>query len=161
MICIPQCNNSHLVTLAGCACCWRENGCFRYYVYLILYISFIWINEQEEEEKEEDNDEDDDYSSWNTAKTPKKAGRKCQWINDEILPFVPLCTREMKQWICLPPSPPHPSWLKNRCACIMFSHTYWWKDNWVQCLNRNRALTVPDTAPNGIEFVAVKVRCLN
>ena len=28
--------------------------------------------------------------------------------------------------------------------------------NWVQCLNRNRALTVPDTAQNGIEFGAVK-----
>ena len=25
--------------------------------------------------------------------------------------------------------------------------------NWVQCLNRNRALTVPGTAPNGTEFV--------
>ena len=33
--------------------------------------------------------------------------------------------------------------------------------NWVQCLNRNRALTVPDTAPNGIEFSVVKARCLN
>ena len=33
--------------------------------------------------------------------------------------------------------------------------------NWVQCLNRNRALTVPDTAPNGIEFGAVKAQCLN
>ena len=33
--------------------------------------------------------------------------------------------------------------------------------NWVQCLNRNRALTVPDTALNGIEFGAVKARCLN
>ena len=31
----------------------------------------------------------------------------------------------------------------------------------MQCLNRNRALTVPDTAPNGIEFGAVKARCLN
>ena len=28
--------------------------------------------------------------------------------------------------------------------------------SWVQCLNRNRALTVPDTAKNGIEFDAVK-----
>ena len=33
--------------------------------------------------------------------------------------------------------------------------------NWVQCLNRNRALTVPDTVPKGIEFGAVKARCLN
>ena len=31
----------------------------------------------------------------------------------------------------------------------------------VHCLNRNRALAVPDTAPNGIEFGAVKARCLN
>ena len=31
----------------------------------------------------------------------------------------------------------------------------------VQCLNRNRALTVPGTALNGIEFGAVKARCLN
>ena len=31
----------------------------------------------------------------------------------------------------------------------------------VQCLNRKRALTVPDTARNGIEFGAVKARCLN
>ena len=28
--------------------------------------------------------------------------------------------------------------------------------NWGQCLNYNRALTVPDTAPNGIEFGAVE-----
>ena len=27
--------------------------------------------------------------------------------------------------------------------------------NWVQCLNRNRALTVPDNAPNGTEFGGV------
>ena len=33
--------------------------------------------------------------------------------------------------------------------------------NWVQCLNRNRALTVSDTVPNGIEFGAVNARCLN
>ena len=33
--------------------------------------------------------------------------------------------------------------------------------NWVQRLNRNRALTVPDTVPNGTEFGAVKARCLN
>ena len=32
---------------------------------------------------------------------------------------------------------------------------------WVQFLNRSRALTVPDIAPNGIEFGAVKARCLN
>ena len=32
--------------------------------------------------------------------------------------------------------------------------------NWEQCLNRNRALTVPFTAPNGIEFGAVNA-CLN
>ena len=31
----------------------------------------------------------------------------------------------------------------------------------MQCLNGNRALTVPDTAPNGIEFGAVKARSLN
>ena len=30
--------------------------------------------------------------------------------------------------------------------------------NCVQCLNRNRALTVPKTALNGIEFGAVKAR---
>ena len=35
------------------------------------------------------------------------------------------------------------------------------KINWVQCLNRNRALTVPGTAPDGIEFGAVKARCPN
>ena len=35
------------------------------------------------------------------------------------------------------------------------------RTNWVQCLNRIRAFTVPDTAPNGIEFGAVKARCLN
>ena len=34
-------------------------------------------------------------------------------------------------------------------------------DYWVQCLNRNRALIVPDTAPIGIEFGAVKAGCLN
>ena len=28
--------------------------------------------------------------------------------------------------------------------------------SWVQCLNHNRALTVPDTVPNGIEFGAEK-----
>ena len=28
--------------------------------------------------------------------------------------------------------------------------------NWVQCLNCNRALNVPNTAPNEIEFGAVK-----
>ena len=35
--------------------------------------------------------------------------------------------------------------------------------NWLQRLNRNRALTVPHIAPNGIEFGAVKfkVQCLN
>ena len=33
--------------------------------------------------------------------------------------------------------------------------------NWLQCLNRNRAMTVPDTAPNGIEFGAVKARLMS
>ena len=33
--------------------------------------------------------------------------------------------------------------------------------NWVQYLNRNRALTMPDNVPNEIEFRAVKARCLN
>ena len=33
--------------------------------------------------------------------------------------------------------------------------------NWVQYLNRNRALIVLETAPNGIEFGMVKARCLN
>ena len=43
---------------------------------------------EEEEEEEKDNDEGDEYLSWNTAKTSKKAGQKCQWTNEELDDFV-------------------------------------------------------------------------
>ena len=47
--------------------------------------------------------------------------------------------------------------VRNGKSAIQFRQ----RANAMLCLNRNRVLTVPDTAPNGIEFGAVKARCLN